>query len=850
MTPCWRPLPLVRLLRRHGVRDRGVLALLLGWLALTAATVAATLLAGAHTGLLSVIPVRLGPLRVYLSVYPPLIIGTWLMLWLGLFWAAVPAYLAGLALGLMSGVPVGWAMLLALANPLGLLFYGLAYRSVHVRYDLRTVGSAALFLVVGFISVLASGMGAFLYSHVRGLSLRATLATWEGWWLGGFVQTLLIGAPVLMLASGAVERLKARYFGTIQCPSPSPRAFAVSGVAAGGLAVLFAWATMRLASLRLFEALSEVPEPAHDTVLAAHASAGFTAAALSVVLLSLVIGGVVVARNGNRLLRGEVQTSRRALRAMEGRFRAFFDLTCRGALCADEEGRIVEANPAGEQMLAAGRGGLIGRHLEDLPWEVADEPAPDCPRAENPALRALREGREVRDVLMAMPADEAATRWLSLNAVPHAPPSGGVREIFVVFEDVTRRRAAEQELRRYGERLRHLREVDRAILSATSGRDGASMARGVLDQLASLVPCVRASIVTFDLERRIGKVVALRGPAGSALAEGREVSLAPFGDLDQFARGRVHLAEDLREATELPEAQALLEDGVCAYVSVPLVAQGELLGALNVGKAEPGPFPEADVRIVREVADSCAVAMRTAQMLESVREQREELRALAARLAGLEEMERLRLAQELHDQTGPSLAALGINLNLALTALRSIGGDEGVSRRIENAIELSEQVGRQVRRVMADLHPPVLDDYGLCAALQWYARRFSRQTGLDARVYGREIEPRLRPEVETALFRIAQEAMTNAAKHARASRVDLTLEQEDGRVRLTVVDDGVGFVPARKRRSGQGGWGMVTMRERAAGVAGRLEVHSAPGQGTQVIVEVGRHENAGGDTDS
>jgi signal transduction histidine kinase len=148
---------------------------------------------------------------------------------------------------------------------------------------------------------------------------------------------------------------------------------------------------------------------------------------------------------------------------------------------------------------------------------------------------------------------------------------------------------------------------------------------------------------------------------------------------------------------------------------------------------------------------------------------------------------------------------------------------------------VTETVER-TRDVMSDLHPPVLDDYGLLAALRWYGDRFSKRTDIATLFEGKELAPRLAPDVESALFRIAQEALTNVARHTHAKTVTLTLERADGGAQLIIADDGAGFDPARDAPRG---WGMITMRERAESVGGRMRVESAPGKGTRVIVESG-----------
>ena len=140
---------------------------------------------------------------------------------------------------------------------------------------------------------------------------------------------------------------------------------------------------------------------------------------------------------------------------------------------------------------------------------------------------------------------------------------------------------------------------------------------------------------------------------------------------------------------------------------------------------------------------------------------------------------------------------------------------------------------------MSELRPPMLDDYGLLPALQWYEKEFTRRTGIQVTVEGCEPSVRLAPEAEIALFRIAQEALNNIVKHAHAKHVEIRLDCMGADCLMTIADDGLGFDPAaaaspRRRAS----LGMVTMRERAAAICGSFEVKSAPGQGTSIVGKI------------
>jgi len=216
------------------------------------------------------------------------------------------------------------------------------------------------------------------------------------------------------------------------------------------------------------------------------------------------------------------------------------------------------------------------------------------------------------------------------------------------------------------------------------------------------------------------------------------------------------------------------------------------------------------------------------------------LRALTARLSEVTEAERQRLARELHDQVGQNLTALGINLNI-LRSQTQVQEASPASSRFADSLALVEQTAESIRDLMADLRPPVLDDYGLLAAVRWHGEQFARRTRISLVVVGEEPVPRLPAHVENALFRIVQEALTNVAKHAQAHHVTVQVQTDSHILRLVVADDGVGFEARRLNRvKGGEGWGLLTMTERAEAVGGRCEIESGPGQGTRVIVEVPR----------
>ena len=230
---------------------------------------------------------------------------------------------------------------------------------------------------------------------------------------------------------------------------------------------------------------------------------------------------------------------------------------------------------------------------------------------------------------------------------------------------------------------------------------------------------------------------------------------------------------------------------------------------------------------------------------ERIRESEERLRLAAASLQSLtrrlvqaEEAERRRIAGELHDRVGQTLSALNINLDIALGSLGESGPRE-LRMRLRDSLGLVDGTLSTIENVMAELRPPLLEEYGIGAALGWYGEEFTKRTNIMVECVDRAPERTrdLRRDAAVALFRIAQEALNNVAKHAQATQVQLTVDADAQHVMLAVHDNGKGFNPmasdARNTRLG-----MTTMQERVTAAGGSLEIESAPGKGTTLKARV------------
>ncbi len=223
------------------------------------------------------------------------------------------------------------------------------------------------------------------------------------------------------------------------------------------------------------------------------------------------------------------------------------------------------------------------------------------------------------------------------------------------------------------------------------------------------------------------------------------------------------------------------------------------------------------------------------QAEDALRRRAEELAALQAALINAQEAERKRISLELHDEMGQALTAIGINLeeiDKELSSHLSLP----VKERLAETIQLNDRTLDQVRELALDLRPSLLDDLGLVPALRWYVNRYAKRLNIEAGLETIHFEQRVAPETETVLYRVVQEALTNVARHAEASRVRIRLERQASVITVCIEDNGKGFdnQAVRPKR----GTGLLGIQERVALLGGRFDIQSHPGQGTRLSAEI------------
>jgi signal transduction histidine kinase len=300
---------------------------------------------------------------------------------------------------------------------------------------------------------------------------------------------------------------------------------------------------------------------------------------------------------------------------------------------------------------------------------------------------------------------------------------------------------------------------------------------------------------------------------------------------------------------------------VRAFLGVPLLVRDRPIGMIGVAN-RPTPYDDDHEQLLVTYAAQVAIAIRNAQLYEeltaakadlehkvaertqelreakeALAQKAEQLQRLLAETVSVQERERQRIAQDMHD--GVNQLLVGAMLELKSARERLGTGDLSLAdASLHQVKEVLHRVEREIKQIIYDLRPPTLDALGLLPSLRRYAERFSRYSGLpcEVRVEGRAY--RLPPDVEIGLYRIMQEALQNVSAHARARRAEVALGFAPEAVTLTVADDGQGFDLDAARRNGQGHFGLLGMQERAGSLGGGLAIHSAAGQGTRVWVSV------------
>ncbi len=334
-------------------------------------------------------------------------------------------------------------------------------------------------------------------------------------------------------------------------------------------------------------------------------------------------------------------------------------------------------------------------------------------------------------------------------------------------------------------------------------------------------------------ERRVRSVFE-RAPVPIWIAEDHRIVFANraaerlFGADQALVGESVYrlLHDESHAAVRLQVARAIAGDPELEAVHGRIVRPD---GALRDVEITVSALPDhGDTTVQMVVADVTVRRRETSELEQS----RELLRQLSTTLVEAREEERRRIARELHDELGQRLTAL----KMELSGLAVPSGPPGTQQRVDSMLTMLDETLASVRRISADLRPLMLDDLGLNAAIEWLARDAARRMGIEITLHLEEHESTVDDRLATAIFRMVQEALTNVARHSRATDVQIGLRRSGGELVLVVEDNGVGY-PERSMQRG-GSFGLLGLRERAGMFGGRLEIGNPPGSGARLTIRL------------
>ncbi len=373
----------------------------------------------------------------------------------------------------------------------------------------------------------------------------------------------------------------------------------------------------------------------------------------------------------------------------------------------------------------------------------------------------------------------------------------------------------------------------------------------LLDEAVALAGATCAEILLRDPETRRLTCLAHRGPFPwcSAQLGGQRMGAKLFQLATEDAQAVVILGleeEEERVGVKVPPAGKLRQ-----ALSVPMRVRGQIVGVMNFCGDTEALFSGETVRLLNLLATIAAPAVENAHLYQEADARARLRRQLLAREIKIQEEERRRIARELHDEVGQSLTGLIMSLDAVEQAFSADAGGRGDLRRyVTEARDIASGTLQEIRRVIFDLRPTLLDDLGLAAAVDWYAKTSLTKAGIQPVVRASGLDGRLPQRVEIALYRLVQEAVANVIKHSYARQCTVSLTGSDGAVDTVVEDDGRGFDPDKISRAGEEHLGIVGMHERVRSLGGQFAIDSRPGGGTRVHIRLPLLSEGGSDDDS
>jgi len=409
----------------------------------------------------------------------------------------------------------------------------------------------------------------------------------------------------------------------------------------------------------------------------------------------------------------------------------------------------------------------------------------------------------------------------------------GEKMILIIFEDITEKAKLERDIIQQNRELAALNQIGHTVNQTLELN---SVLNTALHKVLGVMDCESGGIYIRQPRDSDDLLLSVtKGLSPTFLSRFKKIRLGAGLMGKGLARNRAVILKSVTRRTKLTDYRA--PGGIKLAVSVPITVKDRLIGAFNVASSRHDTFEPWKVAMLSTIGNNIGVVIENAILMDAVKKHEQDLQILSSQIIRAQEEERKRISRELHDEASQALLAVKINVEMIKKKLPA--GSEEVTTRLAETSALLLHTLEDLRRLSHDLRPSMLDDLGLIPTLRWYTESYAKRLGIPISFTTVSLKQRPHIEIETAIYRIVQEALTNIAKYAQAQKVSICLKKERSRLILIVEDNGRGFShsPAHTEPYARGS-GILGMKERVSNLGGTFHIESKQGRGTRLMVEI------------
>ena len=508
----------------------------------------------------------------------------------------------------------------------------------------------------------------------------------------------------------------------------------------------------------------------------------------------------------------------------------------------DKDYRIIQANEAVLSRYGRHRRGVIGKYCYDIAYGQSESCQP--PHHECPLKTAWDTGKPARATHCHVyhVKGEKREKYLDIITSPIKDRRGNVIAVAELMRDVTEAKEAES---RKVEAYNNLTALNAIATAVNQSLELDTVLYSAIEKTLEIMKRNTGGILLLDEERQM---LCYRVHNGLSKEYAQSVCFRlGEGIVGKVAQsGEAIMVDDVSADPRVAYPDLIATERLRAFAAVPLRVRNKILGVLTIASHDARKFSAEDIRLLESISSHIAIAIENAKLHQEVQYKDESRGELLGEILSIQEEERRRIARELHDETSQSLASLAASLEAVAGMLPS--GSNEARTRLKKVEQVAINVLDEIHRMIYELRPTLLDDLGLVAAARWLINNNLGAAGVHVNFKTLGRVRRLRPKMETILFRVIQETVGNIAKHAHAKKTDLIIHFKRNSIIVHIQDDGDGFdvEEAISSRDRPRGLGLLGMKERVELVHGSLDIRSQPGSGTEVEIEIPLNQEVSG----